>query len=210
MNLYIPAAVKAHLAEHGYETPVIAAGKIPTREMAEGILQEGKADLIGMARGLLADPDLPKKWRAHQEDRVVRCIYCNVCKNLDENFRAVRCFLWPKGALQAPDVHEWSVPAWPGGANMAAELRNGIIRLSWQRAAAESGVLGYDIFRSEDGKGWERLWGGTMSSYSDHSATAGATWHYMVQAYDAAGCRSALSNVAVVDMPMPDFALPCP
>ncbi len=208
INLYIPTAVKEYLIAHGLQTPVLAAGKIATRDMAEAVLANGQADLIGMARGLLADPDLPRKWRDGQDERVVGCIYCNVCKNLDENFRQVRCFLWPKDSLHAPEIHEWSVPAWPGGADLQAEVRGTSLRLTWNRAAAAAGVQGYDIFRSEDGKSWTRLWAGNMVGYSDFSATAGTTWHYMVQAYDAAGHRSALSNVAVAAMPMPDFSLP--
>lgn len=208
VNLYIPSAVKSYLVQHGMQTPVLAAGKIATRELAEAVLQEGRADMIGMARGLLADPDLPRKWRDGQEDRVVRCIYCNVCKNLDENFKQVRCFLWPKDSLHAPDQHEWSVPAWPGGAGLKAELRGTAVRLTWNRAPEEAGVQGYDIFRSPDGKSWERIWAGNMVGYTDFSATAGTTWRYMVQAYNAAGGRSPLSNVAEVEMPMPDFSLP--
>lgn len=208
VNLYIPAAVKRYLVEHGMETPVLAAGKIASREMAESVLANQQADLIGMARGLLADPDLPRKWRDGQAEKVVSCIYCNVCKNLDENFRQVRCFLWPKDALHAPDVHEWSVPAWPGGAGLTAERRGSAVRLGWNRAADESGVQGYDIFRSEDGKSWERIWAGHMAGYTDYTATAGKTWHYMVQAYDLAGNRSALSDEVTVDLPLPDFALP--
>lgn len=208
VNLYMADSVKAYLVAHGLQTPVLAAGKIATQSMAESLLTEGRADLIGMARGLLADPDLPKKWRDGQSDRVVRCIYCNVCKNLDENFRQVRCFLWPKEALHAPDQSDWGLPTWIGGADLSAEVRPGGIRLSWKRAAADSGVVGYEIFRSEDGANWERLWAGNMVGYLDHTATAGATWHYMVQAYDGAGSRSALSEVVAIPMPLPDFALP--
>jgi hypothetical protein len=208
INLYMADAVKGYLVAHGLQTPVLAAGKIATQEMAEGILQQERADLIGMARGLLADPDLPRKWRDGQLDKVVRCIYCNVCKNLDENFRQVRCFLWPKDALHAPEGSEWGVPAWIGGAELGAEGRPGGVRLSWKRAAADSGVVGYEIFRSEDGKSWERLWAGNMVGYTDHGATAGATWHYMVQAYDGAGNRSELSDVAMVTLELPSFAVP--
>jgi 2,4-dienoyl-CoA reductase-like NADH-dependent reductase (Old Yellow Enzyme family) len=206
VNLYMPAAVKAHLLQSGLDTPVLAAGKIATRAMAEEVLATGQADLIGMARGLLADPDLPKKWRDGQGDRVVRCIYCNVCKNLDENFRQVRCFLWPKDALHAPDGAEWGVPAWPeGAAGLTAEARpGGSVRLSWNRAPA---VQGYEIFRSRDGKRWERLWAGSLAGYTDTAATAGDTWRYMVQAYTAAGERSPLSEVATVALPLPDFGV---
>jgi dimethylglycine catabolism A len=205
VNLYMPAAVKRHLVENGWETPVLAAGKIATREMAEAVLESGQADLIGMARGLLADPDLPRKWRDGREDAVVRCIYCNVCKNLDENFRQVRCFLWPREALHAPEGLDGSLPAWPGGAALRAEVRRGgSVRLSWTRA---DGVQGYDVFRSRDGASWERLWAGSLAGYTDHSATAGSSWHYRVAAYSAAGARSPLSEVAVVDLLMPDFGV---
>ena len=47
----------------------------------------GRADLIGMARQLLADPDWPKKVREGHGDRVVPCVYNNVCKALDEAVR---------------------------------------------------------------------------------------------------------------------------
>lgn len=95
-NLYIPEAVRAALRAAGLETPVIAAGKIGSLAMAEGVIERGQGDLVGMARALLADPDLPKKWRAGREDAVVRCLYGNVCKALDESFRRVDCTLWPK------------------------------------------------------------------------------------------------------------------
>lgn len=208
VNLYIPTAVKRYLVENGLSTPVLAAGKVTSHAMARSILEEGQADIIGMARGLLADPDLPRKWRNGEEEKAVRCIYCNVCKNLDENFRQVRCFLWPKDSLHAPEVHQWSVPAWPAGAGLQATLRGSVVRLEWRRADGEAGVQGYDIFRSSDGANWERIWAGQMVGYSDYSATAGRTWRYMVQAYDRAGNRSALSDVVEVSLPLPDFALP--
>jgi 2,4-dienoyl-CoA reductase-like NADH-dependent reductase (Old Yellow Enzyme family) len=59
-NLYIPEAVRAALRAAGFDTPVVAAGKIATRELAEKVVERGQGDLVGMARALLADPDLPK------------------------------------------------------------------------------------------------------------------------------------------------------
>ncbi len=205
VNLYIPAGIKRYLMDHGLRIPVLAAGKIASQEMAEAVLAEGSADLIGMARGLLADPDLPKKWQAGTPERVVRCIYCNVCKNLDENFRQVRCFLWPRDALHAPEGIDGGLPAWPGGAGLVAELRGSAVRLHWNRADGSS--MGYDIYRSSDGLSWERIWAGQMVGYTDYSAVAGATWHYMVQAFDTAGNRSDLSLAATVEHPLPEFAL---
>ncbi|HEY6459646.1 MAG TPA: NADH:flavin oxidoreductase, partial [Polyangiaceae bacterium] len=125
-NLGMPEAVRAGLRAHGLETPVVAAGKIGTMALAERVLDDRIGDLVGMARALLADPDLPKKWQAGREDKVVRCVYGNVCKALDENFRRVDCTLWPKKAGQAPESDDDVPPAWPGdGAGLTAEYSDG-------------------------------------------------------------------------------------
>jgi pyruvate/2-oxoglutarate dehydrogenase complex dihydrolipoamide dehydrogenase (E3) component len=47
--------------------------------MMEQILQEGKADVIYMARELLADPFLPQKVMGGHEDRIVKCLRCFTC-----------------------------------------------------------------------------------------------------------------------------------
>lgn len=59
--------------------PVMVAGRINTPELAEQILQERKADIIAMARGLVADPDLPLKAQEGRKGEIRRCIACNVC-----------------------------------------------------------------------------------------------------------------------------------
>src|SRR5262249_9590142 len=94
-NVYLSEGIKQYLRDHGYQTPVIATGKIRTPDQAEFVLQQQKADLIGMARALLADPDLPKKAKAGDQQKIIWCTYGNVCKNLDENFHKVTCVLWP-------------------------------------------------------------------------------------------------------------------
>ena len=43
---------------------MIVAGRIVTAEQAEAALAAGVCDLVGMTRALIADPDLPRKWRA--------------------------------------------------------------------------------------------------------------------------------------------------
>lgn len=102
-NVHLAEGIKGYINSKGYHTPVITTGKIGNAPLAEQILQAGKADLIGMARPLLADPDLPKKIREGREKEIEYCIFCNVCKSLDENFHKVVCYLWPKGSLQAPE-----------------------------------------------------------------------------------------------------------
>ena len=57
--------------------PVAAANRINTAELAEEILAMGQADLIALARPLLADPDFEGKARAGQSGRIAPCIACN-------------------------------------------------------------------------------------------------------------------------------------
>ena len=56
--------------------PVILANRINEPGMADVLLEMGKADFIGMARGSLADPDLPNKAKAGKFDQINYCIGC--------------------------------------------------------------------------------------------------------------------------------------
>ena len=57
VNVKYAAAVKAA----GVKTPVVTIGAINTPELAEQVLAEGKADIVAMARTLIADPHFPEK-----------------------------------------------------------------------------------------------------------------------------------------------------
>jgi 2,4-dienoyl-CoA reductase (NADPH2) len=53
--------------------PVIAAGRIATGELAERIIREGAADLVGLARVLWTDPDWVRKVSEERENAIVHC-----------------------------------------------------------------------------------------------------------------------------------------
>ena len=57
--------------------PVITAGRINNPVLAEEILQKGWADIIGMGRALIADPQLPKKAQKGDVRNIRKCIACN-------------------------------------------------------------------------------------------------------------------------------------
>ncbi len=57
--------------------PVCASNRISSPEMAEEILASGEADLVSMARPLLADPDFVNKAAAGRADEINTCIACN-------------------------------------------------------------------------------------------------------------------------------------
>ena len=57
--------------------PVMANGRIQSPELAEDILREGKADLIGLGRALICDPEFPDKIARGRADEIRQCIACN-------------------------------------------------------------------------------------------------------------------------------------
>jgi 2,4-dienoyl-CoA reductase-like NADH-dependent reductase (Old Yellow Enzyme family)/NADPH-dependent glutamate synthase beta subunit-like oxidoreductase len=61
------------------KVPVITVGRILKPEMAEKVLEEGKADLISMGRSMIADPDWPKKVEEGRMEELRPCISCNRC-----------------------------------------------------------------------------------------------------------------------------------
>ncbi|MFS0885702.1 FAD-dependent oxidoreductase [Aeromicrobium sp. 179-A 4D2 NHS] len=77
--------------------PVVASNRINSPDDAEQILARGDADLISMARPLLADPFFVAKAEQDRADEINTCIACNqAC--LDHTFRNVRatCLLNPR------------------------------------------------------------------------------------------------------------------
>jgi 2,4-dienoyl-CoA reductase-like NADH-dependent reductase (Old Yellow Enzyme family) len=203
-NVYLAEGIRAFVNAHGYRTPIVTTGKIHTPQLAEEVLAAGKADIVGFARALLADPDWPKKARAGHEDTIVRCIYGNVCKNLDENFKQVRCgSLWPRRYLHAPEAPgDHDPPAWPdGGAQLDARLNeNGQLRLAWKAAVDPQGVYGYEIFRAVNDGAFVHLTSSMTVGHVEEYALAGNRYRYTVRAYDFAGNRSADSNVAEITL----------
>lgn len=90
LNVAAAAAVKQVV-----DVPVIAVGRIHTPELAERILREGSADLVAMARPLLADPELPNKVRQGRVDELRPCISCQNCIDAMEQRFSVDCAVNP-------------------------------------------------------------------------------------------------------------------
>jgi 2,4-dienoyl-CoA reductase (NADPH2) len=81
--------------------PVCASNRINTPELAESILASGEADLVSMARPLLADPDFVAKAAAGRADEINTCIACNqAC--LDHVFvnRKASCLVNPRACRE--------------------------------------------------------------------------------------------------------------
>jgi 2,4-dienoyl-CoA reductase-like NADH-dependent reductase (Old Yellow Enzyme family) len=202
-NLHMPEAARRALRNAGLDTPVIATGKISTPEQAEETLQQGKGDLIGMARGLLADPDIIKKIKEGKRNTIVTCIYWNVCKALDETFHKVVCGLWPKEFEHAPYSEDTEAPKWQSAEPLKVLVRTNQIRLNWEQATDNEKVAGYEIWRSENnGKSFDHIYTVGTSMYTDNLAMSGRRYQYFIYAYDLAGNKSEKSNTIHAEMPM--------
>ena len=68
---YLPAGLK-----EATTLPVVGTGRIDSPALAEGMVSEGKADIIGMARTLIADPHWPNKAREGRAEDIRTCIAC--------------------------------------------------------------------------------------------------------------------------------------
>lgn len=73
-NVYLAAEIKKHVS-----VPVATIGGLNDPVQMEEIIATGKADVVYMARALLADPFLPRKITENREDEIVKCLRCFTC-----------------------------------------------------------------------------------------------------------------------------------
>ena len=66
----------SEMAKKAVNIPVMVVGKIGYPQIAERVLQDGKADFIALARALLADPEWPNKVRDGKLEDIRPCIGC--------------------------------------------------------------------------------------------------------------------------------------
>jgi 2,4-dienoyl-CoA reductase (NADPH2) len=77
--------------------PVVASNRINTPDVAEAVIAEGRADMVSMARPLLADADFVVKAEAGEADRINVCIGCNqACLDHIFSRKTVSCLVNPR------------------------------------------------------------------------------------------------------------------
>ena len=97
----VTAKLKPHVA-----LPLVATNRINMPEVAERILADGGADMVSLARPLLADPQWPNKARAGRAEAINTCIACNqAC--LDHVFenKLASCLVNPRAAHETELVY---------------------------------------------------------------------------------------------------------
>lgn len=97
-QICVPRNAFVHLSEgikQVVNIPVITNVRINDPLDAEQILVSGKADIIGMARPLIADPDLPNKAKAGRLDEIRQCTACCRCYDDVASNKYMTCAINP-------------------------------------------------------------------------------------------------------------------
>ena len=97
---YMAAEIRKHV-----KIPLIAVANIKEPQVAEAILEQGACDLVGVARGHLADPEWCNKAMAGKADTIRECIGCLVCFDRISGGHRVKCSVNPTTGREREFAH---------------------------------------------------------------------------------------------------------
>ncbi|MCV6606334.1 MAG: NADH:flavin oxidoreductase [Porticoccaceae bacterium] len=103
-NVAPVAQIRRAIHKAGLQTPTVVAGGIHNFQQAEQILQGNQAEIVGLARQALADPDWFTKVKNGRGNDVRLCEYSNYCEGLDQKHKQVTCKLWDRIDRDQPGV----------------------------------------------------------------------------------------------------------
>jgi 2,4-dienoyl-CoA reductase (NADPH2) len=109
---WVTQKMKAEFVASGITTPLVTSNRINTPEVAEQLLADGMADMVSLARPLLADAEFVKKAAQGQSDLINTCIACNqAC--LDHVFvnKTASCLVNPRACRETELVYRPTVKA---------------------------------------------------------------------------------------------------
>lgn len=119
------------------DLPVIASNRLHDPDLAESVVARGDADLVSMARPLLADPHLPRKLAEGRSGQIVACIACNQsCLDKVFDHQRASCLVNPRAAHETELV---LTPVVQRRARRVAVVGAGPAGLEAALAAAERG-----------------------------------------------------------------------
>ena len=105
LTMGVPRKAYVYLARgirSAVSVPVISSNRINDPEAAEEVLRSGGADLVTMARALIADPELPNKARSGKSRLIHHCVACNQgCFDSIFQGRPVTCMVNPRAGREA-------------------------------------------------------------------------------------------------------------
>lgn len=164
-NVTYAAEIKKHV-----KTPVATVGALADPELMEEIIATGKADVVLAARGLMADPDTPKKARAGKADEIRPCLRCFICFAGITTKRQYMCSVNPEIGFEQETRHRPSstpktvLVAGGGVAGMQAALTASVCGHKVILCEKDERLGG--VLRCEEKVPFKRL----LSNYLDYQA----------------------------------------
>ena len=95
----------AEAVKKAVSVPVAAVGALGDPEQMEEILASGRADVLEMARSLIADPDLPNKLRRGKPEEVRPCLRCLHCFSNQQLHGVKYCAVNPESGHEHETIH---------------------------------------------------------------------------------------------------------
>ncbi len=137
-SMFVPHGCMVYLAEavkKAVSIPVVTVGGLSDPAQLEQIIADGQADMVAIARGLLADPYLPKKAQHGRGDDVVPCLRCFDCLGGMYATATIKCAVNPIIGREL----ETSLPAPPSAAKKVLIVGGGPAGMQAAITAAERG-----------------------------------------------------------------------
>ena len=181
-NVYLAAEIKKHVAK-----PVATIGALNDPDQMEEIIASGKADIVYMARALLADPYLPRKVMENRDDEIVHCLRCFTCMAERAKTSTRRCTVnpWIGREIEGTEIIKAALPkkvvvvgAGPGGlmAAKTAALRGHEV-VVMEKNKAPGGIL-----KSEQAISFKQEMYQLGKTYAYQCEKAGVTFRYETEA----------------------------
>jgi len=103
-SLFLPDGCNVQYAEEikkHVKCPVATVGALSDPELMEDIIASGKADVVEIARGLIADPDIPRKIRTGRGKDINTCMRCLHCFSVLHSTGQFYCAINPESGREA-------------------------------------------------------------------------------------------------------------
>lgn len=164
-GLYLPYA--RILKKECPDIPLIVAGRMDDPQIAARAVADGTADMVSLARPLLADPDIVGKIETNRLEAIRPCISCQEgCIGRIENYSQLRCAVNPQAVREG----EYPItPVAPRDAKRVMVVGGGVAGMEAARILAQRGHTPV-VFEKSDQLGGVVIPGGQPSFKHDDLA----------------------------------------